>query len=300
VSFAPIVLFAYRRPDHTRRVLTALSSCPQARQTSLILYSDGPRAPEHFDGVQEVRRLVREIEGFASVEVRERAENWGLSRSLTSGVSEVVSEHGRAIVLEDDIEVSPYFLGFMNDGLSRYEDDPTVASVHGYVYPVRGQLPETFFLRGGDCWGWATWRRAWSHYQPDSSRLLREIRKRGLTRDFDLGGAFPFSRMLEAQAQGRVDSWAIRWYASAFLDGMYTLYPGRSLVQNIGNDGSGEHQGGGDAYQVTLAEGPIEVQRIPIEESLAARQEFAEFLRSQKPALTSRIRRRVSRAVGRG
>jgi hypothetical protein len=299
-SLAPVVLFVYMRPAHTERTLRALAKNELASRGTLIIYSDAPRDTESLAGVEEVRRVVGRVKGFRHVEVRARQQNWGLSRSLTSGVSEVLAEHGTAIVLEDDIEVSPHFLSFMNEGLSTYAEDANVASIHGYVYPVKQDLPETFFLRGGDCWGWATWQRAWNHYQPDSSRLQREIRNRGLTRDFDLGGAFPFSRMLEAQAQGRVDSWAIRWHASAFLDGMYTLYPGRSLVQNIGNDGSGEHSGSGDAYQVTLAEGPIAVQRIPIEESLVARQEFAEFLRSQRPSLTSRIRRRVSRAVGRG
>ncbi len=297
-SEAPVALFVYKRPEHTLRTLEVLRANTLAHNTDLIVFSDGPRDDGALPGVEAVRTLLKGISGFRSISIRIRDSNWGLSRSLTSGVQEVLAERPRVIVVEDDIVTSKYFLQFMNAGLSVYENEDRVASIHGYCYPVRRAIPDTFFLRGADCWGWATWSRAWSVYDPDSASLLRNLRSRHLVRKFDFDGAFPYSRMLQAEAEGRVDSWAVRWYASTFLADMYTLYPGRSLVQNIGTDGSGEHSGAGDVYRVDLATAPVSVIPQPILESKEARRAFADFLRAQRPAQWRRAQRRLQRGFG--
>lgn len=294
---APVVLFVYKRPEHASRTINAVAANDLAGYSDLIIYSDGPKDAESARSVARVREQLRAVSGFRKVEIRERDRNWGLSRSLTSGVEDVLTEYGQAVVLEDDLEVSKYFLEYMNTALDAYRHDDAVASIHGYRYPSQVELPETYFLRGADCWGWATWSRAWNHYNPDGKYLLEQIKRRKQAREFDFDGAFPFSKMLQAQVEGRVDSWAIRWYASAFLNGMYTLYPGRSLVQNIGNDGSGEHSGSGNAYRVQLTDSPVLVSRQPAEESRIARIAFADFLRTQKPSVLSRTRRRLLRSL---
>ena len=147
-----------------------------------------------------------------------------------------------------------HFLRFMNDGLDRYADDERVASIHAYIYPLARPAPETFFLRGADCWGWATWRRAWEHFNPDGKTLLQQLEAHGLTRAFDFDGTAAFTEMLENQIRGLNNSWAIRWHAACFLDGLLTLYPGRSLVHNIGNDGSGTHRSDDSAWSSSASE----------------------------------------------
>src|SRR5262249_35869456 len=156
-----------------------------------------------------------------------RERNFGLAQSIVQGVSGTVAQHGRIIVLEDDMVTSPHFLTYMNQALDKYADEARVVSIHGYVYPVEQPLPETFFLPGADCWGWATWKRGWSCFNPDGQFLLNELKRQKLIRDFDFNGAFPYSEMLQAQIKGANDSWAVRWYASALLAGKLTLYPGR-------------------------------------------------------------------------
>ena len=123
----------------------------------------------------------------------------------------------KVIVLEDDLVTSPHFLQYMNDGLGIYERDDRVISIHGYSYPVHGKLPETFFLRGADCLGWATWKRGWDLFEDDGQRLLNELERRNLTRSFDFDGSYPYTQMLRDQIAGSNSSWAVRWYASAFL-----------------------------------------------------------------------------------
>ena len=240
MSTAPIALFAYNRPDHVRRTVEALQRNAGAVTSDLHVFSDAPRNPAAAEGVALVRDYIRRIDGFGTVEIVERERNLGLARSIVDGVTRLCHARGKVIVVEDDLITSPSFLGFMNDALAFYEGDSRVISIHGYCYPI-ADLPETFFLRGADCWGWATWKRGWDLFEPDGRKLLIELRRRSLTDDFDFDGSYPYTRMLEDQTHGKNESWAIRWYASAFLLNKLTLYPGSSLVQNIGADGSGIH-----------------------------------------------------------
>jgi hypothetical protein len=279
VSLAPVALFAYNRPQHLDRVVASLLANPEAARTVLYAFSDAPRTPEQAPRVREVRERLAAIRGFAKVELVLRERNHGLSGSIVDGVSRLCAAHGRAIVVEDDIEVAPVFLRYMNEALERYRDDARVLAIGGYMFPVREKLPETFFFAVPDCWGWATWKRAWDLFEPDGAALLAEIRRRGLEREFDLGGAYPYVRMLENQAAGRVDSWAVRWYARAFLLGGLTLYPGRSVTRNIGMDGSGVNNLATSAYEVQLPATPVRLGEAPVSEDRQARERIAAFLR---------------------
>ena len=293
---APIALFAFRRPDHLSACLASLATCAEASSSELVIFCDGARGPQDVEGVAEVRRLARAAEGFAAVTVVERDENLGLAGSVIRGVGEVLGRADRVIVVEDDLVVSPDFLRYLNEGLDLYRDDEAVVSIHAYVYAVREPLPQSFFLRGADCWGWATWRRGWEVFDPDGARLLRELGESGQERAFDLDGSYPYRAMLADQVAGRNDSWAVRWYASAFLAGKLTLYPGVSLVENIGQDGSGTHSLASASHDVRAARMEAPLARIDVRESPEAR---AAVARTLAPHHGSRWSRMVAR-VGRG
>lgn len=298
MNHAPIALFAYDRPDHLKRTVEALRSNYGAAGSDLHVFSDAPRNLAAVEGVAQVRDYIRHIDGFRSVEIIKREKNFGLARSIIDGVTRLCDAHGMVIVVEDDLVTSPHFLAFMNGALAFYQGDSRVISIHGYCYPVAATLPETFFLRGGDCWGWATWKRGWDLFEADGRALLEQLRKRELTHRFDFDGAYPYTRMLSDQIAGRNDSWAIRWNASAFLKDKLTLYPGRSLVLNIGNDGSGTHCSTTEDYSGLLSGDPIRMQTIPVQEHAEARNLFARFLRSSQPPLPLRILRRLATAIG--
>ena len=289
---APIALFTYNRPEHLKLTLAALQRNDLAAASELYVFSDGPKSEAGRDEVLAVREVIRAISGFGKVTVFERAANLGLAQSIISGVSEIVGRHGQVIVLEDDLVTSPFFLRYMNEALKLYRDAGQVVSIHGYAYPVKAELPETFFLKGADCWGWATWKRGWELFNPDGQQLLDELRARKLTDSFDFEGAYWFTRTLEEQVNGTNNSWAIRWYASAFLKEKLTLYPGKSLVHNIGNDCSGTHCETSSVYDTEITREPVRVEAIALQENLAARHAFKKFFRSLKPSLFQRVRRR--------
>lgn len=279
---APIVLFVYNRPEHTKKTIEALQKNTLASESEVFVFSDGPKNEAERVRVNEVRSYIRTIDGFERVTLIEREQNLGLAKSVIRGVSQVVHEHGRVIVLEDDLVTSPYFLQFMNDGLDVYEQDDKVISIHGYVYPIETELPETFFLRGADCWGWATWKRGWELFESDSEKLLKELKAKRLTKQFDFGGGYPYTNMLRAQTLGFIDSWAIRWYASAFLHNKLTLYPGQSLVSNIGFDTDATHTKNHAHFKSMVHTYRIPVRHSDVQESVVARDIFKKYFCTPK------------------
>ena len=291
-NYSPITLFVYNRFTHTRQTVEALQKNTLARQSNLIIFSDAPKTQANASAVVNVREYIHQIDGFKSVSIVERPKNLGLANSIIDGVTSVVNKHGRVIVLEDDMVTSPFFLQYMNDGLNVYESNEDVASIHGYVYPIK-DLPETFFLKGADCWGWATWKEKWAMFEPDGVKLLDELKSRNLTNRFDLNGAYSFTQMLADQIAGKNNSWAVRWHASVFLKNKYTLYPGKSLVLNIGNDGSGTHCGETDKFSSELCYEAIKVYPITAEDNQQALLSIERYFRSQKGSLMTRFRQLV-------
>lgn len=262
-KFAPIALFTYCRPWHTQKTVEALLANHESSETDLYIFSDAPKNEKAIEGVLNTRKYIHTITGFKNVHIIEREKNWGLANSLIDGISKIVNEYGKVIVVEDDIVASPFFLQYMNEGLELYKNDNKVASIHAYVYPTQKKLPETFFIQGADCWGWATWKRAWDIFNSNSQELLDEIVQKKLQRKFDFDYTYPYVDMLKDQINGKVNSWAIRWYASAFLKDMYTLYPGQAMAKQIGMDGVGAtHSGKTDIYNVELRMTPISLKQI--------------------------------------
>lgn len=291
---APIALFVYARPDHTRRTVEALKENYLAAESDLYIFSDAARDRSTEAAVTEVRKYVSAITGFRSVKIVEREKNYGLAPSIIDGVTTLVNIHGKVIVLEDDLVTSKYFLQFMNDGLEMYQQDQEVISIHGYVYPVTAALPETFFICGADCWGWATWKRGWDLFEPDGSKLLNELMTQQREYTFDWDGTYGNIKMLQHQISGKVNSWAIRWHASAFLQNKLTLYPGVSLVNNIGGDALGTHTKSLTAFQGSVATAPLNVSRIPLQENNEARNAFVSFFGSIRQPLFRRIFKRLT------
>ena len=296
-TYAPILLFVYNRPEHLKQLIASLQANAEAAQSMLFIYTDAARNKADEEQVNKVREVIRHIDGFTSIEVIERATNWGLARNIIGGVTEQIRRYGRVIVLEDDLVVAPYFLRFMNDALEAYKDEPQVGHIQACDFTQDASLPDTFLIKFTGSWGWATWERAWQHFNPDGQALLNELESRRLTRRFDFNGNYRFTRMLRRQVQGKNNSWAIRWNASLFLKDILSLNVGRSLVQNNGFDGSGTHCGGGNLYSSQLWMQPLPVEKItPICENEAARAAFARYYHRTN-GFWAKVIRRIKRTL---
>lgn len=242
--YAPIALFAYKRPKHTLKVLEALACNSEASKSKLYVFCEAPKKQQDWPLVHQTREIVRQKQWCREVQIIERETNLGCANSIIQGVTEVCDRYGRVIVLEDDLIISPYFLQYMNAALDRYANEPKVMQISGHMFPVELKTEtDAVFLSFPTSWGWATWQRAWQCFDPNISgyETLRKDRK--LRYQFDLSGSYPYFSMLEAQRNGEIDSWAIRWYLSVFMQQGLTLFPVQSLVENTGFDGSGTHCG---------------------------------------------------------
>ena len=192
----------------------------------------------------------------------------------------MVEKYGRVIVLEDDLIVSPWFLTFMNEALETYKDEENIVNVNGHLLKGKEPFPETFLLSFANSWGWGTWKRGWDLFEPDGGKLLRELEARNLTRKFDFGGAYHFTRMFREQIVGKNNSWAIRWNASIFLKGKLSLNSGRSLVTNIGFDGTGTHCDKYELFTTDLYSGQVKVEKLSLlQENKNAREMLARIYR---------------------
>ena len=292
-NLAPIALFVYNRPDHVQRTLIALQKNPLASDSELFVFSDGPRDEISKSPVENVRRTLSELDGFKAVHVIERESNWGLARSIIDGVTRLTEQYGRVIVLEDDLVTSPYFLQYMNDALTHYEHHDQVMHISGYMFPVQSEeLPPTFFLRTASCWGWATWSRAWRHFEKDTAKLLHDFDAASIRR-FNMDGTYDFWRQVKLNHEGIINTWAVFWYASVFRQGGLCLHPARSLVSNIGTDGSGVHCGESDVFAATLADQPVSWFDPSLAENSMALQSTKAFFRGLRPGVLARICRRL-------
>ena len=256
---APIALFVYNRPEHTRRTLKYLQDNLLAADSRLFVFSDAAKQTADEDLVQQVRTLIKQTRGFKSVKLIERQQNMGLARSIITGVTQLVNEYGKVIAFEDDLLASPHTLTYFNEALNKYEPEDKVMQIAAYMFPIKPTqpLPETFFLRSVSSWGWATWKRAWQYFETDINRLYEQFNEDNIYR-FTVDGTMRnyWNQLLDFKA-GKNDSWAIRWHASVFLHNGLVLYPAKSLIENIGHDGSGVHSIIESTYRVHASRAPV-------------------------------------------
>lgn len=298
-TLAPIALFAYNRPWHTEQTLRALKANELAADSRLYIFCDGPRpgaSPQELEAIDQVRTLAKAKRWCGEVTVVEAPANKGLAASIMDGVTQLCEQYGKVIVLEDDIATSHGFLRYMNEALDIYAQDGQVMHISGYLHQYQGaeKLPETFFLHFMACWGWATWQRAWQQLERDPVRLLEQLKAPGRMREMNLDGAIAFDGQLRDNISGKIRTWAIRWFATISLKRGLCLYPRRSLVQNIGMDGSGENSG--ELFDNIYATRPvdyIQVRRVPLLESAVGRAYVRGFYLSHKGFSLRRLLRKV-------
>lgn len=267
---APIAIFVYNRPSHTKSVLDNLSLNKQAKNSELFVFCDGLKQNSTDvikTAVQETRSLIESENRFKKVTIYKHQENQGLAKSIIFGVSKVLSQYDKIIVLEDDIVPEKGFLGYMNEALNIYCDNDEVGCVHAWNYTFNKNMisDSTFFLKGADCWGWGTWKNAWDLLELDGRLLLNQIKTKNLDFEFNRNNTHSFTKMLEDQIEGKNNSWAIRWHASLFLANKYCLHPKYPIVKNIGLDGTGTHSGVELLLQKTVKKIKIKKKDTPKE-----------------------------------
>lgn len=297
MELAPIIVFAYDRPDHLGKTLDALAKNDLAKESVLYVYCDGARVyggdsneqsqmsndqsgnyitrrygkmyctqkeyETYTQRITEVRKLAKSQTRFKEIHVVEREKNIGLADNIVGAVTEIVNQYGRVIVFEDDIVTTRGCLTYLNDALELYKDDEQVMHISAWMYPNHGQFPTTFFYDiPYPAGGWATWKRAWRHYNPDAEDHVRFWN--GQWKSFDIEGENHLSKQLLMNYNGTLKTWFIKWYSSMRRKNGLCLYPGTAMSNNIGWDTTGETSMPEARYNVANPVEYTEVKRIPI------------------------------------
>jgi hypothetical protein len=297
MTLAPIVLFVYNRPWHTRQTIEALQKNELANESQLFIYSDAPKNENAIAKVSEVREYIKSIDGFKKITIIERDKNWGLANSIIDGVTKIVNEYGKVIVLEDDLVTSPYFLKFMNEALEFYKNEEKVMHITGYIFPIKqDRLDDTFFIKPASCWSWATWDRSWKYFKKDVDFYIN-IFNEEMINDFNINNAYGYFDQIIQNKQGKINTWAIFWYASTYLQNGLSLHPKESYVQNIGFDDEGTHCRATTDFDVQLIKKPKLNFTTEIVESKKGRKAYEEYLNTLKKPLYKRIINKLKRII---
>lgn len=267
----PVILFVYNRPKHTKRTVEALQRNFLAQKSDLFIFADGAnaileRSSKGLSSVQAVRSYIKTITGFKTITITESPTNRGLANSIIAGVTEIISKQDAVIVLEDDLVTSPYFLTYMNESLSVFEDRDDIFSISGYTYPENVmKIPntykeETYLSRRFGSTGWGTWKDRWSRVDWEVKDFNAFKKNKVLQQEFNRGGE-ERSYLLTSQMRGSIDSWAIRFDYAHFVNSCYSLRPTKSLIQNIGFDGSGVHCNAGEGFDDIVSNKKVALNR---------------------------------------
>ncbi|CAA6814290.1 MAG: sugar transferase [uncultured Campylobacterales bacterium] len=294
---SPIVLFVYNRFEHTVKTLQSLQKNELANQSELFIYSDAPKDETAFGEVYRVREYIKTIDGFKKVTIIQRDKNWGLANSIIDGVTKIINQYGKIIVLEDDLVTSPYFLKFMNEALEYYENSQDIWHISGWNYPIQTTNTENVFCwRLMNCWGWATWAKKWNHYEKNVSKLISEFNNEDIHK-FNLDGVENFWNQVLQNKNNKINTWAIFWYATIFKKGGLCINPSQTFVENIGHDGSGVHCAKNDSFSSQLSvKGNIKYQPQS-KENLIVVDKIKHFYKINKRSLLTRILNKVSRKI---
>lgn len=243
-NLSPIILFIFNRPEHTKKTIDALKKNPQAQESDLFVFCDGPRNIKEVKKINETRKIIDEISGFKTVTVKKHEINHGLANSIISGVGEVLNKFKKAIILEDDIVVAPNFLQFMNEGLDFYENDERVFSISGFNFANFKQKNfdnDVFYIKGRTCsWGWATWFNRFNKVDFSVQDYEKIKQSKELQKKFSKNGDNLFL-MLKDQMSGKIDTWDIQFCYEMFKGDKVCILPIKTMVKNIGFDSSGVH-----------------------------------------------------------
>ena len=238
-ALAPVVLFTYNRLMHTKKVISSLNENSLCIFTDLIVFSDGPKEKKHESEVNKIRSYLKTIDGFKSVKIIERKKNIGLAESIIEGVSDVIDDYGKIIVLEDDIEVSKYFLEFMNQSLNFYEKKKKVWHINSWSLGINDiDINDYFFHSNVSCWGWGTWKDRWIHFKKNPEQIVSRWSMKQIYK-FNLDGHQDYFKQIKLNYKNKINTWAAFWAASVFENKGLCLTPKAPFSRNIGFDATG-------------------------------------------------------------
>lgn len=296
--YSPIVYFAFNRPEHTRKSLHALSKNSEAIYSELYVFVDGPRNDTDQKKIDKILTIINSYKNkFKTCTINQNIKNKGCAQQTIDCMNEFCKSHETFIFLEDDNITSPYFLQFMNKSLEIYQDIDEVWSISGYVPKLKPMPPTSYFLTHFSSWGWASWSKYWLNICWDKHKLYSELKQKKLLYKFNYNNEYNITTFFDLKKDS-CTSWSARCAASMFLKQKLSFFPKESLIQNIGNDGSGEHfTFTTTKYSTTLSSKDITSFPKKAKESTYIFQTYVDFYKSHKLTIWGHIKSKTKKII---
>ena len=241
-KLAPVLITAFNRDFHFNETLKELSKNDEAKNTCLYISIDGWIDEEDKKKQENIIKFAKKYSNkYLSLKIQQQSKNLGLSKNITESITNIINQHGKIIVVEDDIIVSRAFLKFMNDSLNYYEKKKKIWHIAAYnIVNDKKKLNEIFLLRLMNCWGWGTWKDRWFYYEKNPKKIIENFSKQQIN-DFNLCATNVYWDQIIDNYEGTINTWAIFWYATIFKNSGLCVNPWFSYTKNIGFDGTGVH-----------------------------------------------------------
>lgn len=238
----PVLFCIFNRPELTQQVFAAIRD---ARPEKLLICADGPRSthPEDAPRVEQARSVVAQVDWPCELQTNFSPTNLGCRQRMASGIDWAFGLSEHLIVLEDDCLPSPQFFDFCQRMLDRFQQDPRVGMICGDQFlPNLECDTDAYFSRYPYVWGWASWRRAWQHYDL-AMRHWPCRRDQKWIEGVTTGSAEAayWSNIFENQHQGQIDTWDYSWIFNCWDQNLLSIHPKHNLVSNIGFGADATH-----------------------------------------------------------
>lgn len=232
---SPVAFVIFNRPQTTRRVFEEIR---RAQPPKLFVICDGARSgrPQEAQLCQEARAVIQGVDWPCEVMTNYSDVNLGCRDRVASGIDWVFSLAEEAIILEDDCVPDPSFFRFCSELLERYRTDERIGTIAGtnlQAGRVRGEA-SYYFSKYTRVWGWATWRRAWAHYDRAASQWPEVLRSGALDALTLPAERIYWERALDGVYRRAIDTWDYQLTLSSWTQSMLTVVPSCNLISNIG------------------------------------------------------------------
>jgi hypothetical protein len=255
----PIIIFAYNRPGHLSSLIEGLKRCNNYQKFKYFVFVDGPKTQYDQDQILSIRNVIENSWLNKTAEVHFEPQNQGLAKSVISGVNKVLENHDRLIVLEDDLSLHFQTLDFLDLCLEHYYSNNEIGSISAYLFPLFKTVPEenkTFLLPRISSWGWATWKNRWEKAAWDNEYFIHQLQDESIINKLNYAGEDIFTGLIKNEL-GLIDSWAMKWAFHHVINNLHSVYPSISMVQHVGNDGSGTHVRRTASFDIRLPENSL-------------------------------------------
>ncbi|HXA01675.1 MAG TPA: hypothetical protein VNW99_06790 [Cytophagaceae bacterium] len=257
----PILFLIFNRPETTLKVFEQIR---KMKPKYLFISADGPRNKAEEERCMLTRSVKDKVDWPCDVKLRYDDKNLGCKYGVSTGITWFFDQVEEGIIIEDDCLPDLSFFRYAEELLAKYSNDERVMHVGASNFQGKDFKTEDsyYFSLYNHIWGWASWRRAWKHYNVNLDTISNNDFKQKLDKTFErkIDKAF-WLEMFKYAKSGNIDTWDYQWMFAIWMNNGIAITPAVNLISNIGfGEGGTNTQIGDDRF----SENAITAMKFPL------------------------------------